>query len=466
MLGVRMFYYYGRYAPEEVPRIVVTPPGPKAREIINLDYELVMQSFTRWYPLVVRTGYGPIIEDVDGNLFIDFNSGIAVMNVGHNHPKVVNAIKAQSEKLLHYSLTDFLYEEAALHARELLPLVPIQGSKKVFYCNSGTEGIEGALKISRAFFKGARPYVIAFLGAFHGRSTGSLALSGSKPIHRKYFQPLMPGVIHVPYPDPFRCPLNVDSDECGDAVISFIEDYIFRRLVDGEDVAATFIEPILGEGGYVVPPEDFIPQLHKLCRRYGILLVVDEVQTGFGRTGRWFAIEHWGVNADLMVMAKGIASGLPLGAIVGRSDVMSLPKGTHASTFGGNPVALAAGRAVIEVIKEEGLLENASKVGEYILKRVSEWVEEYELVGHVRGKGLMIGIELVRDRKTKEYAVKELNKVLVEAFKKGLAVIGAGFSTIRIAPPLVISEELASKGLDILEEVVRAVDREFKKFRE
>jgi len=414
----------------------------------------------------VRTGYGPIIEDVDGNLFIDFNSGIAVMNVGHNHPKVVNAIKTQSEKLLHYSLTDFIYEEAALHAKELLPLVPIQGNKKVFYCNSGTEGIEGALKISRAFFKGTRPYIIAFIGAFHGRSTGSLSLSGSKPIHRKYFQPLMSCIIHVPYPDPFRCPLNVVDEECGDAVISFIEDYIFRRLVGGDDVAAIFIEPILGEGGYIVPPKNFIPQLHKLCKEYGILLVIDEVQTGFGRTGKWFAIEHWGVDADLIVMAKGIASGLPLGAIVGKSNVMSLPKGSHASTFGGNPVALAASRAVIEVIKEEGLLENATRVGEFILKRVSEWVNNYEIVGHVRGKGLMIGIELVKDKKTKEYAVKELNKILIEAFKKGLAVIGAGFSTIRISPPLVISEELASKGLDILEEVIRIANNEFKRFKE
>ncbi|MEM1601319.1 MAG: aminotransferase class III-fold pyridoxal phosphate-dependent enzyme, partial [Sulfolobales archaeon] len=294
---------------------------------------------------------------------------------------------------------------------------------------------------------------------------GSLSLSGSKPIHRKYFQPLLPGVINVPYPDPYRCPLRVEGSECGEAVISYIEDYIFRRLVDGDDVAGVFIEPILGEGGYVVPPDDFLPKLRKLCDNYGILLVFDEVQSGMGRTGKWFAAEHWGVKPDIIVSSKALASGLPLGAIAGRAEVMSLPKGTHASTFGGNPVALAASRAVIEVIKSEKVLDNALRVGESIMKRISEWVSKYELVGHVRGKGLMIGVELVNDKRSKGYAYKELSKVLMESFKKGLAVIGAGYSTIRIAPPLTISEELAHKGLDILEDVIKVVNNEFKRFR-
>ncbi|MEM4684943.1 MAG: acetyl ornithine aminotransferase family protein [Sulfolobales archaeon] len=450
---------------DEVPKIVVTPPGPKSKAVIESDEELIMQSFSRWYPLVVKSGCGSVVEDLDGNLYIDFNSGIGVMNVGHNHPKVVEAIQKQASKLIHYSLTDFLYEEAVLHAKEFLEVVPIDGRKKVFYCNSGTEGIEGALKIVKGYFRNTRQYVIAFIGSFHGRTLGSLSLSGSKPIHRKYFQPLLPGVINVPYPDPYRCPLRVEGSECGEAVISYIEDYIFRRLVDGDDVAGVFIEPILGEGGYVVPPDDFLPKLRKLCDNYGILLVFDEVQSGMGRTGKWFAAEHWGVKPDIIVSSKALASGLPLRAIAGRAEVMSLPKGTHASTFGGNPVALAASRAVIEVIKSEKVLDNALRVGESIMKRISEWVSKYELVGHVRGKGLMIGVELVNDKRSKGYAYKELNKVLMESFKKGLAVIGAGYSTIRIAPPLTISEELAHKGLDILEDVIKVVNNEFKRFR-
>jgi len=450
---------------DNVPRIVVTPPGPKSREVIELDDEFIMQSFSRWYPLVVKSGCGPIIEDLDGNLYIDFNSGIGVMNLGHNHPKVVEVIKKQADKLLHYSLTDFLYEEAVLHAKEFLSIVPIEGKKKVFYCNSGTEGIEGALKIVKGYFRGSRQCILSFIGAFHGRTLGSLSISGSKTIHKKYFQPLLPGVIHIPFPDPYRCPLGVEGDECGDAVISYIEDYIFRRLVSGDDVAGIFVEPIQGEGGYIVPPDDFLPNLRKLCDRYNILLVFDEVQTGIGRTGKWFAAEHWGVKPDLLVSSKALASGLPLGAVAGKAEVMSLPKGTHASTFGGNPVALAASKAVIEVIKSEDLLNNALRVGESIIKRVSEWVDEYELVGHVRGKGLMIGIELVKDKESKEYATKELSQVLMEAFRRGLAVIGAGFSTIRIAPPIIITEELAHKGLDILEESIKVVNNEFRKFK-
>ncbi len=456
---------YGGKRFDEVPKITVTPPGPKSKTVVESDEELIMQSFSRWYPLVIKSGYGPVVEDLDGNLYIDFNSGIGVMNVGHNHPKVVEAIKQQADKLLHYSLTDFLYEEVVMHAKEFLEITPIDGSKKVFYCNSGTEGIEGALKIAKGYFRNTRQHVLTFVGSFHGRTLGSLSLSGSKPIHRKYFQPLLPGVINVPYPDPYRCPLNVEGDECGDAVISFIDDYIFSRLVDGDDVAGIFIEPILGEGGYVVPPNDFLPKLRKLCSNYGILLIFDEVQSGMGRTGKWFAAEHWNVNPDIIVSSKALASGLPLGAIAGRAEVMSLPRGTHASTFGGNPVALTASRAVIKVIKEEGLLDNALRIGESIMRRLSEWIDRYELVGHVRGKGLMIGIELVRSKESKEYAHKELSKVLMESFKRGLAVIGAGYSVIRIAPPLVISEELAHRGLDILEDVVKEVNNEFKQFK-
>ncbi len=455
-----MFYYYDRYKPEEIPKIVVEPPGPKARELLARDRSLLMQSFVRWYPLVAKRAYGVVIEDVDGNLFLDMNAGLAVMSVGHCHPRVVKAIREQSEKLLHYSLTDFYYEEAVEYSEELSKIVPIEGGSKFFFANSGAETIEASLKISRGYGGGKRPYVIAFIGAFHGRTTGAMALTASKPVQRKGFQPLMPAVIHVPYPYPYRCPFETNPEKCGDAVIGFMEEWIFRRMVDPSEVAAVFVEPIQGEGGYVVPPEDFFPKLRKLTQENGILLVDDEVQAGMGRTGKWFAIEHWGVKPDIITMAKAVASGLPLGVVAGRKDVMNLPAGSHASTFGGNPVALRVAKEVIGIMRDEGLLENASRVGESILKRAREWMERYEIVGDVRGKGLMIGIELVKDRRTKEYAKKEVAEVINGCFKKGVTIIGAGFSTIRIAPPLVISEELAQKAMDILEEEIRNVNKE------
>ncbi len=443
-----------------MPKIVVEPPGPKARELLERDSRLLMQSFVRWYPLVAKRAYGVVIEDVDGNLFLDMNAGLAVMSVGHGHPRVVNAIKRQAEKLLHYSLTDFYYEEAVTYAEKLSEIVPIEGGKKFFFANSGAETIEASIKISRGRAEGKRPYVIAFIGAFHGRTTGAMALTASKPVQRKGFQPLISGVIHVPYPYPYRCPFNVDPEKCGDAVIGFLEEWVFRRMVDPNEVAAVFVEPIQGEGGYVVPPDDFFPKLRKLTSQYDILLVDDEVQAGMGRTGKWFAIEHWGVKPDIITMAKAVASGIPLGVVAGRKDIMNLPAGSHASTFGGNPVALAAANEVIDVIREEKLLENAARVGESLIKRAMEWKEQYEIVGDVRGKGLMIGIELVRNRKTKEYASKELTKVINTCFKHGVAVIGAGFSTIRLSPPLVISEELAQKGMDVIEDVLKEVNKE------
>ncbi|MCD6324456.1 MAG: acetyl ornithine aminotransferase family protein [Desulfurococcales archaeon] len=453
-------FYYEKYPPDSVPKIVVEPPGPKAREVIERDHSLLMQSFVRWYPLVAKTGLGPIIEDVDGNLFIDMNAGIAVMGVGHGHPKVVEAIKRQADKLLHYSLTDFYYEEAPEYLEELSKVVPISGGVKFFLGNSGAEANEAAMKIAKGVNEGRRPYVISFIGAFHGRTTGAMSLTASKPVQRKGFQPLLPAVIHVPYPYPYRCPFNVPPEECGDAAIGFLEEWIFKRVVDPTEVAAVFVEPIQGEGGYVVPPDDFFPKLKKLLSSNGILLVDDEVQAGMGRTGKWFAIEHWGVEPDLVTMAKAVASGIPLGVVAGRKEVMDLPPGSHASTFGGNPVALAAGEAVLQVVREERLLENAAKVGEAIMRRAKEWMDTYELVGDVRGKGLMIGVELVKDRRTKEYAKKELAEILMKSYKRGVAVIGAGFSAIRFAPPLVITEELAMKAMDVIEDAIKEVSKE------
>ena len=443
----------------EAPLIRVEPPGPIARQIIERDSKVLVQSYVRWVPLVVKEAHGAIIEDVDGNRYIDLNSGIAVMNVGHSHPKVVEAIKREAEKLQHYSLTDFYYEEAVEAAEKLREISPFGG--KVFFTNSGTESIEGSLKFARYNFGGSRQYFIAFLGAFHGRTFGSLSLTASKAHYRKGFSPLLPGVIHVPYPYPYRCPFKTEDPlECGQAVLDYIEDWIFAKLVDPSEVAAFVVEPIQGEGGYVVPPDNFLPGLRRLADKYGILLIDDEVQAGMGRTGKWFAIEHWGVKPDIMALAKAIGGGLPLGAIVVRDDIAEkLSKGSHANTFGGNPIALAAMMAVIDVIKEEGLLEKASKLGAEALKYFNDLKEELEIIGDVRGKGLMIGVELVRDRKTKEPATKELANVIEKSFKRGVVVIGAGMSTIRIAPPLVIDEGLLFKAFDIIADVLREENR-------
>jgi len=432
--------------PDEVPRIVVEPPGPKAMEIVKRDEELIMQSFARWYPLVIKRGYGPVVEDVDGNLYIDFNAGIAVTNVGHAHPKVVEAIKRQAELFTHYSLTDFYYEVAVKLAERLVSIAPISGKKKVFFTNSGAESIEGVLKIARGYFKGQRPYVIAFLGAFHGRTYGAMSLTASKPVQRRHFSPLVPGVIHAPFPHPVHCPFKASTpEECGEYALAFLEDWIFKRLVDPSEVSLVIVEPIQGEGGYVVPPKNFIQGLRKLTAEHGILFAVDEVQTGFGRTGRWFAVEHFGVEPDLMATAKAIAAGLPLGAIIGRADVMSLPRGSHANTFGGNPVAAAAALATLEVIEEEDLLRHAESLGEELKKVFREELGEgYD----VRGLGLMIGVEMLKK--------SDLEGVLIKAFKRGVAVIGAGFSTIRIAPPLVIPREMALKAASIIIDVVKS----------
>ncbi len=447
----------------EAPLIRVEPPGPVARSIIDRDSKALVQSYVRWVPLVVKEAHGAVVEDVDGNKYIDLNAGIAVMNVGHSHPKVVEAIKRQAERLQHYSLTDFYYEEAVTAAEKLREISPVNDGK-VFFTNSGTESIEGSLKFARYFFGGSRQYFIAFLGAFHGRTFGSLSLTASKAHYRKGFSPLLPGVIHVPYPYPYRCPFKTDDPlECGQAVLDYIEEWIFHKLVDPSEVAAFVVEPIQGEGGYVVPPDNFLPGLRKLADKYGILLIDDEVQSGMGRTGKWFAIEHWGVKPDIMALAKAIGGGLPLGAVVIRGDIAStLVRGSHANTFGGNPIAVAAMSAVIDLIKEEKLLDRATRLGEYTLKYFNDLKEELEIIGDVRGKGLMIGVELVKNRKTKEPATEELAHVIEKSFKRGVVVIGAGMSTIRIAPPLVIDDELLQKALDILSDVIREENRQLR----
>ncbi|NOZ88924.1 MAG: acetyl ornithine aminotransferase family protein [Crenarchaeota archaeon] len=438
------------------PRIVVEPPGPRAREIIERDKRVLMQSFTRWYPLVVERAENYVVYDVDGNMYIDLNAGIAVLNVGASNPYVVEAASRQLGKLIHYSLTDFYYEEAVRLAEKLVEITPVPKPAKVFFSNSGAESVEAAIKAARA--STGRQYIIAFLGAFHGRTMGAVSLTASKPVQRAGFSPLVPSVVHAPYPYPYRCPFKAEEpEECGEAALGFLEEWILGKLVDPSEVAAIVVEPIQGEGGYIVPPDNFLPGLERLAKRHGILLVADEVQTGFCRTGRRFASEHWGVTPDIVSTAKAIAGGLPLGATVGSEQAMRIRPGGHASTFGGNPVSAVAALAALEYMEKERLCERASRLGEAVMKRLREAADSGEapLIGDVRGKGLMIGVELVKSRETKEPARGEMERILLRMFKRGYLVIAAGASTVRLSPPLTIAEEALMGAVEALIEEIK-----------
>jgi len=436
-------------------KIAVTPPGPKARELLAKDADLISASVVRWYPLVAESGSGCVIRDVDGNQYIDFNSGLVVMAVGHSHPRVVNAIKDQSEKLIHYSWTDFYYKPLIDLAEQLRKITPGTFTKKVFFCNSGAEANEAALKMTRWHTR--KPLFIAYTGAFHGRTFGTMALTASKPVQRKHFFPLLPEVTHVPYPYCYRCPFGLTYPECKLWCVDFIEEEVLKKYHPPEDTAAMFIEPIQGEGGYVVPPDDYFPRLKRILDKYDILLVDDEIQSGMGRTGKWFALEHWGVTPDVVTIAKALASGLPLGAAIAKEEIMDWEGGSHANTFGGNPVACAAALQVIDIIRDEGLMENATRQGSYLIKRLKEMQTKYPLIGDVRGKGLMASAEFVKDRETKEPAPKETEEIMNKCFKRGLAIITAGKSAMRFAPPLIITREILDEGLEIFEGAVKEV---------
>lgn len=440
------------------PKIVVTPPGPKARELVKKDESLISPSYGRFYPLVVESGKGCIIKDVDGNEFIDFNSGLVCMNVGHNHPKVVAAVKNQCDRFLHYSNTDFYYREVVDLADRLAHVTPGSPEKKIFFGNSGAEAIEAAIKLAK--WHSRRQLFIAFIGAFHGRTVGALSFTASKPTQRRSFFPLMPGVTHVPYGYCYRCPYKLTFPECHYWCVDFIDEYVLQKYIPPEDTAAILTEPIQGEGGYVVPPPEYFQRLKKIADKYGLLFIDDEVQSGMGRSGKWFAIEHWGVEPDIICTSKALASGLPLGACIAKSKVMDWVPGSHASTFGGNPLSCVAASAVIDVIKEEKLLENATKQGAYIMKRLNELKEKSEIVGDVRGKGLMIGMEIVESKESKKPAPQKVNEIIMRSWKRGINVISCGASTIRIAPPLVITKELVDSALDIIEDTTRQVEKE------
>ena len=433
------------------PDIKTSLPGPKAKALIDRDKQYVSPSYTRDYPFVIARGQGAVVEDVDGNLFLDCAAGIAVNSTGVSHPDVVKAIIEQAQKFIHMSGTDFYYEPQVRLAEELASIAPIDGDVRTFFANSGTEATEAAVKLSRYYTK--RQGLIAFLGAFHGRSLGALALTASKAVQRRGFGPFMPGVYHAPYPDPYRAS---SPDHAAAQSLSFIEDQLFTHLVSPDEIAAIVVEPIQGEGGYIVPPPAFLQSLRELATKHGMLLVVDEVQSGMGRTGRMFASEHFGLEADIVNIAKGIASGLPLGVMCARADVMSWPPGAHASTFGGNPVSCAAANATIKLLKDQ-LIANAASVGEHLMNGIRDLQGKHEIIGDVRGKGLMIGIELVRNRKTKERAVEERNALVQAMFKRGVLTLGAGKNAMRLAPPLVLSKAQADDVLGVMDEALEEV---------
>jgi 4-aminobutyrate aminotransferase len=439
-----------------VPDIKTPLPGPKAKALIDRDKAVVSPSYTRGYPLVIERGSGATVEDVDGNVFLDCAAGIAVNATGHSHPSVVKAIADQAQKFLHMSGTDFYYEPQVRLAEELAAIAPIQGGVRSFFGNSGTEAIEACLKLAR--YATGRQNVIAFIGGFHGRTMGSLALTASKAIQRRGFGPLLPGVYHAPYPDRYRCPLGSMPDACAEACIAYIEQQLFTHLVSPDEVAAFVVEPVQGEGGYIVAPSEFLQRLREIASRYGILLVVDEVQSGMGRSGRMFAIEYAGVEPDVMAIAKGIASGLPLGVAVARGGLMAWPPGAHASTFGGNPVSCAAALATIALLRD-GLVKNAAEVGAHLMHGLASLADAHPLIGDVRGRGLMVGVELVRDRRTKERASQERDAVVTAAFARGLLLLGAGKNAVRFSPPLVLTRDQADTAVRIFGEALTDVEK-------
>jgi 4-aminobutyrate aminotransferase len=440
------------------PKLKTALPGPNAKRILAGDEKYVSPSYTRSYPLVARRGRGIVVEDVDGNEFFDFSAGIAVTSTGHCHPDVVAAIQKQAGELIHMSGTDFYYEALVTLAERLSKIAPMLGPHKIYYGNSGAEAIEGALKLARYHTK--RQQVIAFFGAFHGRTMGALSLTASKPQQKRRFSPLVPGVTHVSYPDVYRAGVGPqDAEKFALGCARYIEDKLFKTILAPEEVAAIFVEPIQGEGGYVVAPTIFMQELRRICDKHGILLVLDEVQSGIGRTGKWFAVEHTGVHPDIVCMAKGIASGMPLGVTLSKADIMDWVPGSHASTFGGNPVCIAAALATLDVIEKEGLLRNSQEVGDHMQKRMADWPKKHKIVGDIRGRGLMIGVEIVKNQTTREYGASERDRIVEAAFERGVLFLGCGPSTIRIAPPLVVTKDEADVAMDVLEEAISMVEK-------
>jgi 4-aminobutyrate aminotransferase len=436
----------------DLPHLTGPVPGPQARAIIERDARVVSPSYTRCYPLVAKQGEGAIVEDVDGNRFLDFNAGIAVVAAGHCHPRVVQAIQEQAARLIHMSGTDFYYEGMVALAEKLAEIAPGDVDRRVSFGNSGAEAVEGCIKLAR--YATGRDKLIAFYGSFHGRTMGALSLTARKATQRARFGPLVPGVTHAPYPYCYRCPFGKEPEGCAVECVKFIEETLLKTVSPADETAAIVFEAVQGEGGYIVPPKKFFDELQRVAKQHGILLVCDEVQSGMGRTGKMWAAEHFDLVPDIFAVAKGIASGLPLGATVARADLMNWVPGAHASTFGGNPVSCAAALVTIALL-EESLVENAARMGAYMMERLRTWPARYPNVGDVRGLGLMLGIELVRDQQTKEKASELRDLVVAMAFDRGLLVLGAGDNTIRLCPPLVITRDQCDYALDTLEECLK-----------
>ncbi len=427
-----------------VPSIQTDLPGPRGRALLERDQRYMSPSYTRVYPLVCARGSGAVIEDVDGNLFLDFTAGIAVTATGHCHPEVVAAIQDQAAKLLHMSGTDFYYQPQIDLAQRLAELAPGPSPKRVFYTNSGAEALEAALKLAR--WHTGRSRAIAFFGAFHGRTYGAMSLSGSKLVHRRGFSPLVPDIHHAPYPR--GCTTCADAAGC--VCVRQIEETLFKRTAPPDEVAAIFVEPVQGEGGYHVPPPGFLPALRELCSRNRILLVADEVQTGMGRTGKLFAVEHWNVEPDIICLAKGIASGMPLGAIIARDEVMNWPPGSHASTFGGNPVSCRASLATLDLLQREYIV-NAAKRGEQLRRGLGELQARHAELVNVRGLGLMTAVDVVQ-RGGPDPALRD--ELVQTAFHRGLLLLGCGETGIRFCPPLCVSPEQVQTALHLLDQVL------------
>jgi len=440
-------------------RILIPPPGPKARAILERDAQVLSPSYARDYGFVMDYGKGAEVWDVDGNRYIDFAAGIAVNSTGHSHPEIVKAIQEQAEKFIHIS-SDYYHELMVRVAERIDEIAPMQEAVTVFLANSGTESVEAAIKLAR--YATDRRQFVGFLGAFHGRSMGSLSFTASKARQQERFFPTMPGVWHVPYPDPYRpvFPIPAGGDE-GDAVVNYIEQELFSEALPPDEVAAILVEPIQGEGGYIVPPPNFFPRLRDLCTKYGILLIADEVQSGVGRTGKWWAMQHWNVEPDIVCIAKGIASGVPMGAMAARKSVGAKWKpGAHGNTYGGNPIACVSALKTLELI-EKDYMKNAAEMGAYVLDAVAEMQARHPSIGHTRGIGLMIGIEFVKDRRTKQPAKEMRDRIVHRCFERGLLTLGCGRSTVRFMPALMIQKELVEEGLQIFESVVTETEKQF-----
>ncbi len=429
-------------------------PGPRAQAIMDRDNKVLSTSYTRGYPLVIERGEGAMVTDVDGNRFLDFNAGIAVVSTGHCHPSVVKSVQEQAARFLHMSGTDFYYENMVQLAEKLAALAPGDVPRRVYFGNSGTEAMEAAIKLAR--YSTGRDKFIGFLGAFHGRTLGSLSLTARRPVQRRGFGPFMAGVHHVPYAYCYRCAYNLKPETCALECATVIEEQLLKTILPADEVAAIVVEPVQGEGGYIVPPPAFLEEMHRVAHRHGMLLIFDEVQSGMGRTGKMWASQHSGVVPDIFTVAKGIASGMPISATVANAEIMNWPPGAHASTFGGNPVSTAAALTTIELL-EQDLVDNAARIGAHMMARMKTWPSRYPLVGDVRGLGLMLGIELVRDQATKQRAPEERDRIVDMAFERGLLILGAGENTLRLSPPLMINKDQADFAMDTLEACIRDV---------